>query len=281
MSNSICKFLPAKHRNADVKAVRFIYETEIASLQQPFIYPVYLVAIVTRGNARLSVCDREEIPIERGSVFFAFPALHFELRSFSFDFEYIYISFMGSGVPELLSRFEVEPDNCVFKTPLELCEIYESSVRRINLKNANVLAEGVLLYTLSFISGDEGENVLKKSHETVFSAIVDYLEKHYREPGISLKRIASIFSYTDKYLSALFKRNMHIGFNTYLNNLRIAYANELIASGISSVADIASAAGFRDPLYFSKIYRKKTGKTPTESISKNSLLSKYINLQNE
>ena len=276
MSNSICKFLPAKHRSVDIKAVRFIYETEISSLPQPFIYPVYLVAMVTRGEARLCVGEDEAIAIERGSVFFIFPATQFEICSFTYDFEYVYISFMGAGVPELFEEFEINPKRYVYKAPSSLSDIYESSVRRINLKNANVLAEAVILYTLSYISSEEGEPSLKKSHENVFSAVVDYLEKHYREADISLKRVAEIFSYTDKYLSALFKKRMQIGFNSYLTNLRVAYANELIESGTSSVSEIAMSCGFADPLYFSKIYKKKTGKTPTEAIAGATSLSKYI-----
>jgi len=277
MRNSICKFLPAKHRDYDIKALRFIYETEIRELRQPFIYPVYLCALVVRGAGTLYVGDDGIArPLQEGSLFFAFPALSFEIRDLSYDFEYVYISFMGSGVPELLGQFDISRERCVFPGLACLVPIFAESVRRINLKNANVLAEGVLLYALSYLSNGEGDTVLKKSHENVFSAVVDHVEKHYRDQSLTLKRVAEVFSYTDKYLSALFKRSMGIGFNSYLADLRISYANELISSGISSVSEIARLSGFRDPLYFSKLYRKKTGKTPTEAIGAVGVLSKYV-----
>ena len=77
-----------------------------------------------------------------------------------------------------------------------------------------------------------------------------------------------VFFYTDteKYLSYLFKKNMQIGFTQYVNNLRIQCALGLIGEGWQSVSEIAFASGYSDALYFSKVFRKKVGCTPSQRI---------------
>lgn len=264
MSESICCFLPVKKEENEVKTVRFVYETEFKKLIQPFVHPIYVLHIVTQGSALLNIYGRE-YSLARGDIFFAFPAVPLHIDG-SEDFEYVYISFMGSGVPKILSTCSVTHDTPVFCGFSFLCPMYESSIRRLTDKNANILTEGLLYYTLSFLNADADEIERKKVSDNLFETIVNYVDNHYRESDMSLGRLAKTFSYTEKYLSSLFKKNMHIGFVAYLNNLRVQYANELIDKGDGSISEISSACGYSDYTYFSKVFKKSTGKTPTESI---------------
>ena len=110
--------------------------------------------------------------------------------------------------------------------------MFENAIRRITPFNSNLLTESVLYYALSFFDNKSSEEADEQiTSNNVFQNIVDYVDYHYRESDISLSRLANIFSYTEKYLSSLFKKNMQIGFVSYLNNLRIQYACELIQNG--------------------------------------------------
>ena len=64
--------------------------------------------------------------------------------------------------------------------------------------------------------------------------------------------------------ASLADKKMNIGFNQYLNDLRIQYAYELFATGVQSVSEIAVLCGYSDPLYFSKVFKKSAGLSPTE-----------------
>ncbi len=277
MSDSICNFLPVKHDSGSIKTIRFVYETEYTKLQQPFLCPMFLIYIVCSGTASLTV-ENSSYPLSRGTVFFAFPGCPFRLTG-SEDFTYIYISFMGSGAPGLLSQFSITPQNPVFPGMEHLCPLYEMSIRRMDQQNANVLTEGLLLYTLSFLAPPAVQAQPLSAADNIFATIVDYVDQHYSDPEISLSRIAGIFSYSEKYLSSLFKRHMNIGFNAYLRNLRIQRAQELIEKQGGTLTDIARACGYRDASYFSKVFKSRTGWTPTEYIriaeEKNSIL-KYL-----
>ena len=95
---------------------------------------------------------------------------------------------------------------------------------------------------------------------------MDYIDKHYRDPDLSLKKLSDSFSYTEKYLSSLFKKNMQIGFISYLNSLRIQYACDLIQKGNMNMSEISVACGYSDYSYFSKVFKKITGHSPTDGL---------------
>ena len=50
----------------------------------------------------------------------------------------------------------------------------------------------------------------------------------------------------------------------YLTRLRLNHASQLMAETALSIAEIARAVGYEDPLYFSRLFRRKMGVSPTE-----------------
>lgn len=266
MSKSICRFMSAKNEDSTIQAVRFVYETECLSLTQPFLHPIYVFHIVTKGTAILYIGDNK-YSLKRGDVFFAFPAFPYYLDADN-EFEYIYISFMGNGATSRLSKCNITPENPYYSDYSFLCTMFENAIRRITPFNSNLLTESVLYYALSFFDNKtcEQETDEQNNSNKVFQNIVDYIDYHYRESDISLNRLANIFSYTEKYLSSLFKKNMQIGFVSYLNNLRIQYACELIKKGNMNMSEISLKCGYNDYSYFSKVFKKITGHSPTEGL---------------
>ena len=266
MSKSICRFMPAKNEETSIKAVRFVYETECLTFTQPFIHPIYVIHMVTQGSAVLRIADKQ-YSLKRGDVFFAFPAIPYYIDATD-DFEYIYISFMGGGATSLFSECKITPDTPFYDNLSFLCTMFENAIRRVTPHNANMLTESVLFYALSYFDTTlpVTEPEPQASSDGLFKTMVNYVDRHYRENDMSLSRLANIFSYTEKYLSSLFKKNMQIGFVNYLNNLRVQYANELIEKGELNISEIAEACGYSNYSYFSKVYKKSTGRTPTESI---------------
>ncbi|MBO5295154.1 MAG: helix-turn-helix transcriptional regulator, partial [Clostridia bacterium] len=73
---------------------------------------------------------------------------------------------------------------------------------------------------------------------------------------------ADELGYDAKYLSSLFKKKKGIAYTQYLRELRIRHAVFLIEEGIVSVKNAALLSGFRDALYFSKVFTSIQGITP-------------------
>lgn len=253
--------MPAKNHTGNIKTVHFVYESDFHTLKQPFLRPIFYAHLVTGGTGTMKIYD-QTYSLTQGTLFFSFPAVPFTIEA-SEDFKYLYISFMGSCVPAILEELGIGIKTPVYYGFEHMIDFWMSSITRINQKNANLLSEGILLCTLSLLS-DREECDQKNKPENLFEMLVDYVNTHYRDPGLSLKKLATIFSYTEKYVSHLFKQKKGIGFNRYLNDLRLRYAHELISTGTCSVSEIAAHCGYSDPLYFSKLFKKKVGTTPTE-----------------
>lgn len=262
--DSICRFIPAKS-SGDLKTVHFVYETEFKKMSQPFIFPIYYMHLVTKGSGRMKLLEKV-FELREGTLFFAFPGIPYEIEG-SDDLTYMYISFMGLRANEIMHELKIEPQSAAIDGFEGEISFWKNAIQRINQKNANVLTESVLLYTLSYISGEGGEASFKSNN--VVENIISYIDNNYMDPDLSLKKIADIFAYTDKYLSHIFKQNMNMNFTDYLSRLRIKRALEMIGEGEREMTALASACGYKDPVYFSKVFKKYTHKTPYEYIKSN------------
>ena len=66
------------------------------------------------------------------------------------------------------------------------------------------------------------------------------------------------------YLSRLFKKEEGINFLDYLNQYRIDAAKKLLQNPQYNVLEAADMTGFKNTRYFSKIFKKNVGLTPSE-----------------
>lgn len=258
----VCNFIPAKGKD-DLKSVFFVYETEFKKLRQPFIYPINYMFLAVRGTATLKLLGREH-PLKEGTLFFGFPGVPFEIEG-SENFTYTYISFMGLRGQEILNELGIDTMHPVRHGFEGQIEFWKNAIRRLDRQNARILTESVLLYTLSYVKCDDG-NTFNKS-DAFIESIISYVDNNYTDHNISLKKVADIFAYTDKYLSHIFKERMQINFNVYLTRLRIQKALELMQNGRRDISEIAIQCGFSDAGYFSKVFKKIVGKNPKEYIT--------------
>jgi len=101
------------------------------------------------------------------------------------------------------------------------------------------------------------EKILPARLKTAISYINDRYSGH-----ITRSSAARYCNTNPEYLSTLFSRYMGFSLNTFLVNLRIEKAKQLLSEKGFTVRESAIKSGFQDPLYFSKIFKKKTGMTP-------------------
>ncbi len=103
---------------------------------------------------------------------------------------------------------------------------------------------------------------LKIKSDVVNSAI-RYMEEHYMDE-ITLEEIARYVGVSPQHFSKTFKDENGINYIDWLTNLRIDIAKRLLAEGKSTIKEICYMVGYNDPNYFSRIFRKIIGTSPTE-----------------
>ena len=91
-----------------------------------------------------------------------------------------------------------------------------------------------------------------------------YLEQHYPHP-VDAQHLGDISGVSYSYLSRVFKRNKGMTPNQFLTGIRLDRAKTLMnAEPDMPIRDIALSVGYEDPLYFSRLFKKKLGLYPTE-----------------
>ncbi|MDQ6419668.1 response regulator [Paenibacillus sp. LHD-117] len=90
-----------------------------------------------------------------------------------------------------------------------------------------------------------------------------YIADHYAS-DLSLEHVADIVQLNPYYFSKLFHERCGSTFVDFLTQIRIAKAKELLSDPGQSLKDISSQVGYRDPNYFSRVFKKWTGQSPTE-----------------
>lgn len=88
-----------------------------------------------------------------------------------------------------------------------------------------------------------------------------YLEEHYAKP-VSIRDVASHVNLSETYLCQIFKTQTGKSIMTYLNELRMAKAYELLSSGQLLVKEAAAEVGIHDPFYFNRLFKKHFGIAP-------------------
>lgn len=112
-------------------------------------------------------------------------------------------------------------------------------------------------YICQFAENARGKGV--ENYSAVIRNICVYMNEHFKEP-LSVENIAVRFHRTPNYISAKFKKEVGKSFTDYLIELRIQKAVTLLTYSDIPIKDVARETGFGSYAYFSRIFRKYTGK---------------------
>ena len=88
------------------------------------------------------------------------------------------------------------------------------------------------------------------------------IEAHLSDPELCLSLVSDALSITPTYFSAFFIREVGVGFNEYITNLRIERAKKLLSLTNRRISDVSAECGFRSASYFNSVFRKQTGMSP-------------------
>lgn len=135
-----------------------------------------------------------------------------------------------------------------------------------------------LYYTHDFSSWKEAFRYLEKLSERIFDIqnskkidrnaqlvqkIKTYIRDHIAE-SLTLTTISRIVNYNEAYISRLFKQINGMGLSEYISSERINKAKALLVTTSGSIQNIATATGFDTAQYFSIVFKKTTGVSPSE-----------------
>lgn len=101
------------------------------------------------------------------------------------------------------------------------------------------------------------------SYSDPIQEAVSYIKAHYAEK-LTLSMVASHVSFNPEYFSRMFTKETGLNFVTYLNNLRMQRAVELLERTDHKIYEIAEQVGYSSVSYFSTAFKKTFGQKPNE-----------------
>ncbi len=114
---------------------------------------------------------------------------------------------------------------------------------------------------LSFIQ-ERSQLYRNQNRPRALNKAIAFLDEHYSQQ-IQLADAAEECDLTPSYLSRLFSDHMDISFVDYLTSVRIQRAKHLMKTTDQPLKEISYAVGYQDPNYFSKLFRKHCGVSPS------------------
>jgi two-component system response regulator YesN len=108
------------------------------------------------------------------------------------------------------------------------------------------------------------DNERKKQQRGLLIQAVEFIDEHYPEESISLDKVARKVNISPNYFSAMFSQEVGQTFIDYLTSKRIGEAKRMLRKTDKRSSEIAFAIGYKDPHYFSFVFKKVTGCTPSE-----------------
>lgn len=126
--------------------------------------------------------------------------------------------------------------------------------------------ENAVKYTVALL--DRALEIRETAADNKYGSIVDkmieYIEENYADEELSLNLIASHINFSPNHLSTIFARQTGQTFIKYLTEYRMNKAKELLRCTGKRSSEISVEVGYRDSHYFSYLFKKTQGMTPTQ-----------------
>lgn len=250
-----------KSLDGTINILNFVYETKKQVFTALRCETVCKLHLVIKGTGLLHMSGAV-YELKEGDAFFLFPSVLCGIEGLT-DFEYMYISFMGSRANAVMDKININKKNFIFRGAQKLIPLWSEAITD-DTAIMHLRCEGLFLYSLSLF----GEHIGEKgcSEGNLMPTVRRFIDENYTDPTLSLSTLSRVYGYSEKYISAVFKKRFRIGISDYITTLRIQHALTLVEEGQTFVKDIAVRSGFSEPLYFSKVFKKKTGVSPKEYI---------------
>jgi len=140
-----------------------------------------------------------------------------------------------------------------------------TKVSLVDHKKNRFLALSAFYKILSLLSSDHEREYLNSRKIDLIKPALTYLEEHIFDHRLKVDNLYRLCKISDVYFRKIFTEYMGKTPRKYITEKRLAYAKSIFDEGnYTRLYEVAEAAGFSDPLYFSRIFKQYYGVSPCQ-----------------
>lgn len=212
--------------------------------------------------------SKKEVEIPAGHMVLYRPGQRQEYCYYAKDNpEVCWIHFSGSQTAEILDKIGFFNSNTLFcGISFQYPELFRRMILELQLKRP--CFEDLLVFYLEQLFTEIHRSQLEFSAEKYrnqkeMEATVHFFNEFFTQT-ISIEKYARDHHMSISWFIRSFKHYMGMTPMQYITSIRINKAKELLKNTSCSVQEISSLVGYENPLYFSRIFRKHTGNSPSQ-----------------
>ena len=227
----------------------------------PEVRSHFLIVFVENGTAVLCR-DEKEITFKDKDILVMFPGERIFYKAQT-DWTIKWIGVSGSQVENIFNMLGVKREKPIF-TPKNHEEISSIMSQLYDIKYDSSMFTKYKIQSLvySFFSLLLADKSVKTSSDPVKSAL--RIIKYNYNNDLNIKAMADDLFLDSAYFSRLFKSKVGISPKKFILQTHIEKSKELLRNTDRHIKEIAITIGYHDPLYFSKIFYKTEGMTPSK-----------------
>lgn len=145
----------------------------------------------------------------------------------------------------------------------EFADAYRANKEDFDTLNAIAERITTLLIKVGLESGADNRRPEKKYVKNMRNILM-YIEKNYRDPELTIAKLADLTGYSLAYFTKAFKQYMNDTPVMHLNKRRISEAKALLRSEKMSLGEIAKASGYKNLSTFTQAFERVMGMLPSE-----------------
>lgn len=175
----------------------------------------------------------------------------------------LWCHFTGSIIREVFASYCIKSGVYFLPSNKLISEAFINMIQRFHQPSRAKFANVFFLELIYNISDAVTKSTTQGDAQDFILPILTYINANYNKK-ITLCDLAQKSGYSKSRFSHIFSENTGTTPIKYQNDIRLKISCEMLSSTSSSITDIAFSCGFNDPLYFSRLFKKKYNVTPSK-----------------
>jgi AraC-like DNA-binding protein len=274
------------NRNVELAFVQSGHHvTEPGYQYGPIVRDHYLVHFIKSGKGKLYLHNMV-YEVQAGNCFLIYPnQIAYYQADINEPWEYYWLGICGFIAENMLHTIGFHYNRLVIPFKSEkICKTinriteegakHETDEMAIYLRLGSLL-RNVLYYLMEDNRADNKASYMNPVEDTVevmgngnytdqyVNIVAKIIQNSYSE-NIRVEKIAEKLNINRSYLSSMFKKYTGLAIKEFLTSYRIEQSCVLLRDKHKPIAEISNAVGYDDPLYFSRLFKKQVGFSPSE-----------------